>query len=1228
MGSFRILLVFASAILVQPGSQPSTAPESPPAAPSDHPQSADDRDLPYYHYFKERRVLDLNTTLIAVHSAMPDFVAAKKADSTRLQIKSVRRHSISGWHLLELESDAASIMDVRDSVEQLTNDDQLDFVSPVFRDAMEGESFCTPDILIGFVNSVTHEQATSLLHKHGLTEIRDRDWANMPGVYRVRASHSNGFTALDAANSLATQDGVTFAEPDMVFSGRGDLIPNDPRFVELWGLQNTGLLGGTPGMDMSAPAAWDISIGDPAIKVVVIDTGIQQDHPDLNQIVGADFTGQGGSGGPINPCDNHGTAVAGCVSATIDNMFGITGIAPACPVVSARPFISLLPCTGHWEAQASWTVDALAWAESIGARVTNNGNGYGFTSAAIATKYASSRTNGIIHFASAGNDALGSVTYPSSLESVNAVAALNRNGGLASFSNHGPALSLSAPGASIVTTDRTGADGWAAGDFAYVDGTSFASPYAAGVAALVLSEDPGLTAEDVEWILRLSARDLGDPGIDSTFGGGFVDALQALILADQDCDNDAIPDFLELSGNDCNSNHLPDECDQVISDCNANGVDDALETCSGRTIDVDNNGIPDICESVVLFVDAAATGQNTGTSWSDAFVDLQAALDIARLNPLGLTAEIWVAEGAYAPDSGTGDRFASFHLAPSVALYGGFAGYETTREERVPEVNVTTLSGDLLANDTGDDATLNDNSLHVLQVGDCDSATIVDGFTIQSGRANMGVQKDARGAGVWLELGQPVFRHCRFVENTCTSNGGAIRIEQGANPTFEFCEFRSNSCGLSGGAVQIAEASGQFSSCEWRDNSANSQAGALQCSNSNAVRIVGSEFIGNTSIGLGGAVAATNVDMRFDECLFTQNVSMGSDSLNGGGGAVVGSGVIAFENSEFISNSTQRGAGGAAWLGIGGSYDFRGCRFDDNSAISTGGAIQISGQLKMTDCVLTNNRAARGGALRSSGEATMRRCRLEQNATVFDSGAILVDGVSSLDIADCLIAGNTANGAAGLSVTSIVELTIVNCTITENAGGNGVGGIQTNSFNSVIRNTILWSNSGALAPDIRDVTDSAIVEYSCVTGGWPGVGNTSADPLFVDALAADFRPGAGSPVIDAGNNDHVPPPGFYDLGLSLRRFDDPATDDSGQGASPVVDMGAYEFIDSPICRGDLNGDGQVNGIDIHMFVSCLFGANPSCLLSDMDVDGIPADMDANDDTAAFVATLLSGNACP
>ncbi|MDX2116517.1 MAG: S8 family serine peptidase [Planctomycetota bacterium] len=416
----------------------------------------------------------------------------------------------------QLVAAAASAAEARD----------IAFVSPVFFDDLGGPMMVTPVLLVGFGPEVDAEGARELLAGKG--EIEAADWANMPGVYRVRSVARDGFEVLDAANTLAETPGVRFAEPSMIFTGRSSLTPNDPNYASCWGIHNTGQFGGVADMDMDGPEAWDVTVGLSSIRVLIIDTGVDQGHPDLNLGPGADTTSDGGNGGPVNSFDNHGTAVAGCVSARINNGIGTVGIAPGTQSCSARTFITV-NSQGNWTSDATWTVNALTFGESVGVRVTNNSNYYGFSSNAIANKYLTTRNAGMVHFASAGNEANpNNVTYPASLPDVNAVAAVGPQGTPASFTNGGPQLFIAAPGVTVASTDRQGPPGYAGGDYVFVDGTSFASPYAAGVAALILSFNPNLPAAQVESILATTAVDRGNPGFDNVYGFGFINAAAAL----------------------------------------------------------------------------------------------------------------------------------------------------------------------------------------------------------------------------------------------------------------------------------------------------------------------------------------------------------------------------------------------------------------------------------------------------------------------------------------------------------------------------------------------------------------------------------------------------------------------------------------------------------------------------------------------------------------------------
>jgi len=339
-----------------------------------------------------------------------------------------------------------------------------------------------------------------------------------------------------AMASLSSNPNVAFVEEDKVFvATQNEVIPNDSGFSQCWGHRNTGSSGGLVNFDMNTTNAWSITKGSANVRVLVFETGIQQNHPDINQLTGRDFTtgvvnGVAG-GGPSNSCDNHGTAVAGCITGIINNGIGTVGVAPDCKVISAKVGVAITPCNGSWQGQTSWTVNAINWGIANGVRVTNNSNDYGTDLAAMTTAYVAARNAGIVNFASSGNSGNTTIGFPARSTGVMAVGASSRNGQRASFSSYGAKLAFVAAGQSIYTTDRTGTDGYVSGDYTTIDGTSFSSPYAAGVAALIISANPSLSAAQVESIMQTTCTDMGAAGFDTLTGWGMLNVDAAVRAA-------------------------------------------------------------------------------------------------------------------------------------------------------------------------------------------------------------------------------------------------------------------------------------------------------------------------------------------------------------------------------------------------------------------------------------------------------------------------------------------------------------------------------------------------------------------------------------------------------------------------------------------------------------------------------------------------------------------------
>jgi subtilisin family serine protease len=482
-----------------------------------------------YRYFRKHVALDLDMARVAVlcgAEELPEeqYQRAGLAGAARTPL------AIPRGSLALLDTPARSPADLRAVIGRMLQRVDDAFLAPVLIDAQGDPVVPTRTLLVGFDASVEDLAARQILVAQLPPEDQIERWPSLTNGYRVHCSTRNGFDVLELANRLADLDAIAFAQPDLLSSARALEIPSDPLFSEQWGLHNTGQSGGSADLDMNIPEAREYTTGDDAIVIAILDNGMQLDHPDIGPVSGVDFTGNGTAGGPGNECDNHATLLAGTIRSIANNAIGIAGVAPQCALVSVKYGVSTVPCNGNGTFLTSWLVDAIAWCQNNGVRITNNSNALN-PQAAVTTKYQETHAGGVLHVASSGNFFSPLVSYPANLPTVVAVGAIDRTGARAAFSNYGTGLALMAPGVDIVTTDRTGTDGQVSGDYDIVEGTSFSAPYAAAVGGLVLAVNPALTPAEVEIIMRGTALDLGAPGYDTQYGDGLVRAQEAVVAA-------------------------------------------------------------------------------------------------------------------------------------------------------------------------------------------------------------------------------------------------------------------------------------------------------------------------------------------------------------------------------------------------------------------------------------------------------------------------------------------------------------------------------------------------------------------------------------------------------------------------------------------------------------------------------------------------------------------------
>ncbi|MEQ8705555.1 MAG: LamG-like jellyroll fold domain-containing protein, partial [Phaeodactylibacter sp.] len=235
------------------------------------------------------------------------------------------------------------------------------------------------------------------------------------------------------------------------------------------------------------------------------------------------------------------------------------------------------------------------------------------------------------------------------------------------------------------------------------------------------------------------------------------------------------------------------------------------------------------------YVDADATsGANDGTSWMDAFTDLQTALFEARFNCMAVT-EIWVAEGTYKPTPGT-DRNASFVMQNDLAIYGGFDGTENMLSDRDWAANPTILSGEIGGGGN------TDNSLHVIDNSGNSllSTAVLDGFTVTGGYGA------AKGGGMYNENNSsPTVVNCIFSANNAT-NGGGMGNFSFSSPTVINCVFSGNSGAIGGGMGNFNFSSPQIINCTFSGNTVFASGGAIYNDDSSPT-VTNSILWGNSS---------------------------------------------------------------------------------------------------------------------------------------------------------------------------------------------------------------------------------------------------------------------------------------------------------------------------------------------------------------------------------------------
>ena len=573
----------------------------------------------------------------------------------------------------------------------------------------------------------------------------------------------------------------------------------------------------------------------------------------------------------------------------------------------------------------------------------------------------------------------------------------------------------------------------------------------------------------------------------------------------------------------------------------------------------------------VIYVNLNATGADNGYSWENAFTDLTPALEIAVPGQ-----EIWVAAGIYVPSKcltsaqetcAQRPRNRTFTLPSGVALYGGFSGIETDRDERDWATNTTILSGDFNDDDMWDDINevwLNreENAYHVVQVvadmGMFEQDALLDGFIITHGYADDPIGIDNKGAGLHAadneDSAEITIRNCLFTDNwaagTYSGGGGAAFFNM--DPTIEDSAFFQNTADFGGGALTAQNGTITLTNVRFEDNLSATRGGAITSNTANLVItdctftgneaaagggainthqsdifIINASFAGNrltnTSDADGGAISSSYGGLEIHTSVFTSNTSAGGVSAVSANNATV-----LIDGSLFVQNHSTAGNDRARLIRINndGYLFLTATEITEN----TGAGIAIQGASAIIETTtFRDNSAINAPAIQFEGTGSLliNRCRFEDNAAnepgsgfAGIGGAVFIHAMngtpSGIVIENSVFNSNHANLWGGAIMAVMVSPNIINCTFDGNTASVDGDGIAFAGSNGFVDNTILWDeviqitsagpyNFPPSNPTFRssDVYQSGGSSAWVLPFGTDGGGNIDTDPLFVGGSGPD-----------------------------------------------------------------------------------------------------------------------------
>ena len=400
----------------------------------------------------------------------------------------------------------------------------------------EGPPYRPDEVLVKFKPTISDQTIKSTIAAYQCKSLK-----RIPRINVYKLKIQNNLSVEETIYALRINPDVEYAEPNYI--AYAAVTPNDPLFDLQYALYNPG--SGPPGSpqgeeraDIKATSAWEETTGVEDIVIAVLDTGVDLDHPDLDEKIhspGYDFINVDSD---ATDDEGHGTHVAGIAAAETHNNEGIAGVAWNCKILPVK-ILDNMGIGGYSE-----MIDGIIWAADNGADVINMSLGGDFPSTSLENALEYAYDMDIVIVAAAGNEG-GAVIYPAAYDDYClAVAATNENDERVTFenssdnplekweSNFGPEIDVAAPGYEIVSTVPTWYFGPGSFPYGIGDGTSQASPHVAGLAALIKSVKPHLTADQIMNIIRFAADDvnyINNPGPDNYLGYGRMNMDTSLV---------------------------------------------------------------------------------------------------------------------------------------------------------------------------------------------------------------------------------------------------------------------------------------------------------------------------------------------------------------------------------------------------------------------------------------------------------------------------------------------------------------------------------------------------------------------------------------------------------------------------------------------------------------------------------------------------------------------------